>query len=172
MCKFIVFVVCVLCYWNQVPGLTRRSPEPWRQLPNFDTSQMSQHQHYKSIPFGTGQEKINTMKNNILSKTQTPKFSRLNMPQMQMPQMPKIPQSSNGEPVVKVYSSSVSESTQSSSKNGGPPEVSHQAAGYKYDYDSTKDNPVQSDLVAMKGYTPDASDPDAGTYVAYENSYP
>lgn len=102
-------------------------------------------------------------------------FSTPQIPKMpQMPQMPQIPQSSsNGEPVVKVYSSSVSESTSSSSKNGGPPEVYHQAAGNKYDYDSTrKDNPVQSDLVAMKGYTPDASDPSQGTYVAYENSYP
>ncbi|XP_065215079.1 uncharacterized protein LOC135841811 isoform X2 [Planococcus citri] len=164
----------------QVPGsgLARRSPEPWMQLPNFDTSQMSQY--YNSIPFGTAQEKLNTMKSDILSKIQTPTFSQLNMPQMQipqmpkmqMPQMPKIPQSSNGEPVVKMYSSSVSESTSSSSKNGGPPEVSYQAAGSKYDYDSTKENPVESDLVAMKGYTPDASDPNAGNYEAYENSYP
>lgn len=74
---------------------------------------------------------------------------------------------------MKVFSSSVSESTQSSSKNGGPPEVSHQAAGYQYDFDSTKtEDPLQADLVALKSYTPNANDPTLGEYAAFENTYP
>lgn len=79
----------------------------------------------------------------------------------------------NGEPVVKAFSSSISESTQSSSINGAPPEVAHQAQGFTSEYDSTKTNdPFKADAVALESYIPDMSNPTKGIFRGYENSYP